>query len=215
MRKYLLLVLFLSALATRTYSQCTAPNTPNATSLILNASDNQLSVYYDTTSNAPATNIYYLGILSTSSPLSGSPTNGTSYNLGDPIGGGNVIFYNKNYIQKQTGLTPGATYYVYLYSARTVCTGEPFYSASYIVDTITMFSGAPGIPAGYYDPAAAQNCSILKTTLFNIIKPTVPNPTPTYTGLWGAYFITDDRLNDAANKTIVGDVYTANLSGKE
>ena len=44
-------------------SQCTSPNTPLATSLILNATDTQLAVYYDTTSNVPATNIYYLGIL--------------------------------------------------------------------------------------------------------------------------------------------------------
>jgi len=215
MHRYLLLILVLSTLVFRTYSQCTAPNTPNSTSLILNASDTQLSVYYDTTSNSPATNIYYLGILSTSSPLGSSPANGTAYNPGDPLGGGNVIFYNKNYIQKQTGLTPGATYYVYIYSARTSCTGEPFYSAAYIVDTITMFSGAPGIPAGYYDPAASLSCSILKTALFNIIKPIVSNPTPTYPGLWGAYFISDDRLNDAANKTIVWDVYTDNPSGTE
>lgn len=215
MRKIILILIVFSALSFQAYSQCTAPNTPNATSLILNASDTQLSVYYDTTTNTPATNIYYLGILSTSSPLSGSPANGTAYNQGDPLGGGNVFFYNKNYIQKQTGLTPGSTYYVYIYSARTSCVGEPFYSASYIVDTITMFSGAPGIPAGYYDPAASLNCSIQKTALFNIIKPTVPNPTPTYSGLWGAYFISDDRLNDAVNKTIVWDVYSDNPSGTE
>src|SRR5204862_6891816 len=54
-----------------------------------------------------------------------------------------------------------------------------------------------------------------KTSLFNIIKPTVANPNPTYTGLWGAYYISDDRLNDAANKTIVWDVYTDNPSGTE
>lgn len=215
MRKYILFILVLSCLSHGAYSQCTAPNTPTASSLILNATDTQLSVYYDTTSNSPATNIYYLGILSTSSPLSSGPSNGTVYNIGDPIGGGNVLFYNKNYIQKTTGLTPGATYYVYVYAARTSCTGEPFYSVANIVDTITMFAGAPGIPTGYYDPAASLSCSLLKTALFNIIKPTVSNPAPTYTGLWGAYFITDDRPNDAANKTIVWDVYTDNPSGTE
>ena len=196
-------------------SQCTAPNTPLATSLILNTTDTQLAVYYDTTSNVPATNIYYLGILSTSSPLSSAPVNGTVYNIGNPVGGGNVIFYNKNYNQKITGLTPGTTYYVYVYAARTVCTGEPFYSIANITDTIATFNGAPGIPAGYYDPAATLSCSLLKTALFNIIKPTVSNPTPTYTGLWSAYYISDDHLNDAATKTIVWDVYTDNPSGAE
>ena len=56
---------------------------------------------------------------------------------------------------------------------------------------------------------------LLKTALFNIIKPTITSPAPSYTGLWGAYFITDDRLNDGANKTIVWDMYSDNPSGSE
>ncbi|MBL0057455.1 MAG: endonuclease [Chitinophagaceae bacterium] len=215
MAKYLFYFLVFLNSINSAYSQCTAPNTPGVSSLLLHASDTQLTVYYDTTSNSPATNIYYLGILSTSSPLSSTPVNGTVYNPGDALGGGNVMFYNKNYIQKQTGLIPGTTYYVYVYAARTSCTGEPFYSVANITDTIQTFSGAPGIPAGYYDAANALSCSNLKTALYNIIKPTVSNPIPTYTGLWSAYFITDDRLNDAATKTIVWDVYTDNPSGTE
>jgi len=78
-----------------------------------------------------------------------------------------------------------------------------------------MNNEGPGIPANYYDAAAGLSCTNLKTALFNIIKPTITSPAPSYTGLWGAYFITDDRLNDGANKTIVWDMYSDNPSGSE
>lgn len=196
-------------------AQCTAPNAPLSTSLILNATDTQLAVYFDTTNNSPATNIYYLGIISTSSTLSTPPTDGTVYNVGDNVGGGTVMFYSKNYVHKKTGLTANTTYYVFIFSARTSCAGEPTYSTASISSGITTFNGAPGIPAAYYDPAIGQTCSNLKTALWNIIKPTVAAPNPTYTGMWSAFYITDDRLNDAGAKTIVWDQYSDNPSGAE
>ncbi len=215
MKKRSLFLLLLLPAAFIAKSQCTAPNAPLSTSLILNETDTQLAVYFDTTNNSPATNIYYLGILTTNVSLSSGPINGTVYSVGDIIGGGTVIFYGKNYNNKQTGLIAGTTYNVFVYAARTVCTGEPFYSTSSITASATMFNGAPGIPAGYYDAAASLTCSALKTALFNIIKPVLANPNPTYTGMWSAYYITDDRLNDAGNKTIVWDQYSDNPSGAE
>ncbi|MBS1752872.1 MAG: endonuclease [Ferruginibacter sp.] len=197
------------------YSQCTTPNLPNSNSLVLNNTDTQLAIYFDTTANSPATNIYYLGILSNTNTLSNTPVNGTIYNVGDNIGGGEVIFYGKNYIYKKTGLTAGTTYYLFLFTAQTACTGQPFYSSNSLDASVTMFNGGPGIPANYYDAATGLTCTNLKTALYNIIKPTITNPAPSYTGLWGAYFITDDRLNDGANKTIVWDMYSDNPSGNE
>lgn len=197
------------------YSQCSSPNLPSLASLTLNATDTQVAIYFDTTANTPATNIYYLGILSTSSTLGATPANGTTYTVGDNIGSGSVIFYDKNYIHKKTGLVAGTNYHLFIYAARTVCTGEPYYSNTSLDLNVTTFSTGPGIPPNYYDAVGGLTCSSLKSSLFNIIKPTVANPNPTYTGLWGAYFISDDRLNDAANKTIVWDVYTDKPSGTE
>lgn len=215
MKIRLLLFVFFAGNVFVSSAQCTAPNTPLSTSLILNATDTQLAVYFDTTNNSPATNIYYLGILSTNSTLSGSPADGTVYNAGDNIGGGTVIFYGKNYNYKTTGLTANTTYYVFVYSARTVCTGEPTYSTTSISSSITTFNGSAGIPAGYYGPVTGLTCSNLKTGLFNIIKPTVANPNPTYTGMWSAFYISDDHLNDTGTKTIVWDQYSDNPSGPE
>jgi endonuclease I len=215
MKKARFLIFFLLIGAFNSFSQCTAPNLPSLSSLVLNTTDTQLTIYFDTTANVPATNIYYLGILSTSTTLGGSPVNGTVYNTGDNIGSGNVIFYGKNYIYKKAGLVAGTTYYLFIYSARTICTGEPFYSTTSLDSNATTFTGSPGIPAFYYDPVGGLTCSSLKTSLYNIIKPTVSNPNPTYTGLWSAYYISDDRLNDAANKTTVWDMYTDNPSGTE
>ncbi len=215
MKKHLLFLVVLTGSVISSRSQCTAPNTPLASSLILNATDTQLSVYFDTTSNSPATNIYYLGVISTNTSLSSGPTNGVVYNTGDNLGGGTVIFYGKNYIYKQTGLTAGTSYNVFVYAARTACAGEPTYSIASISASATTFNGSPGIPAGYYNAATGQTCNNLKTALFNIIKPTLANPNPTYTGMWSAYYITDDHLNDAGNKTIVWDQYSDNPTGAE
>jgi len=214
MKKQLLFLLFIAGAFT-SRSQCTAPNTPLVTSLVLNATDTQLTVYFDTTANVPATNIYYLGVISTNPSLSIGPTDGTVYNVGDNIGGGNVIFYGKNYIYKQTGLVAGTTYYVFVYAARTSCVGEPTYSTSSISASMATFNGSPGIPAGYYNAAVGLTCDNLKTALYNIIKPTVANPIPTYTGIWSAAYITDDHLNDAGTKTIVWDQYSDNPTGAE
>ena len=210
MKKIPVLLLILIPGVINSYSQCTTPNPP--TSLVLNSTNTQISIYFDTVASAVNR---YLVITSTSSSLGASPINGTVYNPGDIIGSGTVSFYSFNYIYKLTGLTANTTLYVYIYSARIACTGEPAYSASSLNGNITTFNGAPGIPPNYYDPAGAQTCSSLKTSLFNIIRPTVANPNPTYTGLWSAYYISDDRPNDAANKTIVWDMYTDNPSGTE
>lgn len=208
MKKLILFFLVLSC-SFVSYGQCTTPNAP--TSLVLNATDTQLSIYFDTV--AAAVN-RYLVITSSAAALGASPVNGTVYNQGDNIGAGTVSFYSNNYIYKLTSLTANTTIYVYVYSARIGCTGEPAYSAGSLNGSITTYNGSPGIPANYYDPVGGLTCSSLKTSLFNIIKPT-GTPNPTYTGLWGAYYISDDHLNDASNKTIVWDMYTDNPSGTE
>ncbi len=215
MKIRLFLLVLLGGFSQLSPGQCTAPNAPLVTSLILNATDTQLAVYFDTTNNSPATNIYYLGVISTSSTLSTGPVDGTVYNVGDNIGGGSVFFYGKNYVYKKTGLTANTPYYVFVYAARTICTGEPAYSTSSISSTITTFNGSPGVPAGYYDASLGKTCSTLKTTLFNIVKPTTATPNPTYTGMWSAFYITDDHLNDAGTKTILWDQYSDNPTGAE
>ena len=215
MKKQLLFLFLFTASVFTSLSQCTAPNAPLVTSLIFNTTDTQLTVYFDTTNNTPATAIFYLGIITTNPSLSSGPVDGTVYTAGDNVGGGTVMFYGKNYIYKQTGLTAGTTYNIFIYAARTSCVGEPTYSTLSITGSATTFNGSPGIPAGYYDAAAGLTCDNLKTALFNIIKPTVANPTPTYTGIWSAAYITDDHLNDLGNKTIVWDQYSDKPSGPE
>ncbi len=209
MKKKIFFSFFLVILQFNSWSQCTTPNAP--TSLVLNATDTQMAIYFDTV--AAAVN-RYLVITGSSSSLGASPVNGTVYNVGDNIGTGTVSFYSFNYIYKLTGLTANTTIYVFVYSARTGCTGEPAYSTTSLNGSVTTYNGSPGIPANYYDPVGGLTCNNLKTSLYNIIKP-IGSPNPTYTGLWGAYYISDDRLNDAANKTIVWDMYTDNPTGTE
>ena len=57
-----------------------------------------------------------------------------------------------------------------------------------------------GIPPGYYDAATGLNGAQLKTALYNIIK---GHTFVSYTGLWSAYYTTDDKPNST-----VWDIYS-------
>ncbi|CAN5242028.1 hypothetical protein BH09BAC2_BH09BAC2_22470 [soil metagenome] len=190
-------------------AQCATPSAP--TSLFLSATDTQISVYFDSTATASE----YLAIISLSPSLSAAPVNGTVYALNSSLGGGNVFYKGNNYEFRATGLTSNLKYYFFIYSYKTGCAGEPSYSTSSLNGNITTFNSAPGIPAGYYNAATGLTCSTLKTALFNIVKPTIGDPLPTYKGLLGAQQLTDGRMNDNATKYILWDQYSDNPAGAE
>ena len=59
--------------------------------------------------------------------------------------------------------------------------------------SIVFITNAAGqIPAGYYDPAAGKTGVALQAALHNIIK---GHTVISYSGLWGAYYTTDDKPN--------------------
>ena len=54
---------------------------------------------------------HYIIVRSTSSTLSNAPTNGISYNIGDPIGGGNIVTYQTDTLFADTNLVVGNQYW--------------------------------------------------------------------------------------------------------
>lgn len=70
----------------------------------------------------------YLIIRSTSSSLSQTPTNGTSYPAGSSFGGGTVVNYQSNTSFTDYGpLNEGTIYYYFVFAANSNCTGGPLY----------------------------------------------------------------------------------------
>jgi len=149
----------------------------------------------------------YLVVRSLSSTLSANPVNGTTYTVGQALGGGVVVSYGNSLSFAANGLNPGATYYFFVFAAQGDCTGEPFYLTSALTGNTTTSNGGTGIPTGYYDAANGLTCQPLKTALKNIISSgtQVLSYSP---GIWNIYYYSDKRRNDANTADIVWDMYT-------
>ncbi len=185
---------------------CTTPNA--ATALNLNSTTNSVSGNF----TAAAGTNSYLVIRSTSSTLTAAPINGTVYTTGASLGGGTVVSYGTTNSFTASSLVSATTYYFYVFTARTGCTGAPFYSTVLTGNIATTSTG--GGPTGYYDAAAGLTCQPLKTALKSIIS--TGYNTLSYTpGIWNIYYHSDKRLNDAGTATIVWDMYSDNPTGAD
>ncbi|MXV17064.1 gliding motility-associated C-terminal domain-containing protein [Hufsiella ginkgonis] len=69
----------------------------------------------------------YLVVMSTSSTLSATPVNGTVYNVGGTLGGGTIVKRSAGNSFTRTGLSQNTTYYFFVFSVNSACTGGPLY----------------------------------------------------------------------------------------
>ncbi len=107
---------------------CVTP-TAQPTNLILNAtSGSTISGSFAAASPAPSG---YLVVRSTTN-TEPAPTNGTTYTVGSTtFGGGTYVeAFGTGTTFNSTLLTSGTTYYYFVYSYNSACTGEPFYASS-------------------------------------------------------------------------------------
>jgi len=73
----------------------------------------------------------YLVIQSTSSSLSSNPVNGTTYNAGDALGGGFVVYNGTSTNFSATGLNSLTTYYFFVFAYNNIsCTSPPAYNTT-------------------------------------------------------------------------------------
>lgn len=186
---------------------CTAPAAA-PTNLTLTATGGSVSGSF----TASATANRYLTVISTSSTLSATPVNGTTYTAGSSFGGGTIVSYGSSTSFVASGLTASTQYYIFIFAANGDCNGEPFYNTTALTGNKSTTN--TGIPTGYYDPALNLTCQPLKTALKNII--TNGSQALGYTpGVWNIYFYSDQHRNDANTATIIWDMYSDNPTGAE
>ncbi len=184
---------------------------PIAAPTTLNLSATNTTISGSFTASASANR--YLVVISTSTPLGATPTDGTTYTAGSPFGTGTVVAYSASTTFNATGLTANTPYFIFVFAANGDCTGEPNYFTTSLDGTTTTTNGT-GVPNGYYDAALGLTCQPLKTALKNIISTgtEVLSYTP---GLWNLYQFSDIRRNDANNADIVWDTYSDNPTGAD
>ncbi len=152
----------------------------------------------------------YLVVRSLANTLSATPSSGTTYAPGQIFGGGIIVSYGAGSTFASTGLTASTQYYFFVFAASGECTGEPVYFNTSLDGVSTTTAGGGGIPIGYYDPATGLSCAPLKTALYNIVRPTVANPSPDYDGICIMYPTTDFRRSDDNLRDIIWDMYSDN-----
>lgn len=102
---------------------CTTP-TNQPTSLNLTPSYTSVDGTFTAATSSPDG---YLVVVSTNSTLSSNPVDGTTYNVGNSLGGGTVVQSGAGTSFTASGLSDGTQYYFFIFSQNYSCTGGPLY----------------------------------------------------------------------------------------
>lgn len=126
---------------------CVAPST-QPTVLILNSTGTTIAGSFTAPSPAPDN---YLVVINTTG-IAPSPVNGTSYTIGGTVGAGNtVVDTDANTAFVASGLTVSTTYYIFIYSYNSACSGGPKYN------TISPLNGSIAtISSNYCTPSVSS-----------------------------------------------------------
>lgn len=102
----------------------------------------------------------YLVVMSTNTTLNNYPINGTTYAVGDLVGGGIVIKRGSGTTFSKTGLTAITDYHFFIYSLNSSCSGGPLYLLSNpLLGNQTTASSNSGALNFYYGNLHAHSSS--------------------------------------------------------
>jgi hypothetical protein len=143
---------------------CVAP-TAQPTALILTPTGTSISGSF--TAAVPSADNYLVVINTTGTPPS-NPVNGNSYAIGATLGAGNFVVDNDtNTAFTATGLTPLTTYYFFIYSFNSACTGGPLYLTTTPLtgNTTTLVANycTPSVGVGFENLTYFTNISFVGT----------------------------------------------------
>jgi len=108
-------------------SPCSTPVDQPTSLSLTNVTHNSIDGSFTSAVSSPDN---YLVVVSTSSTLSSNPVDGTSYNSGDPLGGGSVVQASSSTSFNSTNLNSETTYYYYIFSYNSACSGGPLYNTT-------------------------------------------------------------------------------------
>lgn len=117
---------------------CVAPSA-QPTGLLLTATNTSVSGTFTAVIGADD----YLVVSSLSPTLSATPTDNTDYNVGDNLGGGTVVSNSSNASFVAAGLTPGTTYYFFVFAANKICSGGTKYATGAALSGNIATTNAP------------------------------------------------------------------------
>ncbi len=178
---------------------CTEPTTqPTALSLTPAAT----SITGSFTAASPVPN-NYLVVYSTSSTLSAQPADGTSYTVGQALGGGVVGAISATNSFTINSLTAGTLYYVFIYSLNNIgCSGGPNYLTSAPLQGNTTTVSIPGCVA----PALPATALLLTPTSNTI------NGSFTASATANKYLVVRSTTNTLSAAPVNGTTYISGAS---
>ncbi|WP_284651708.1 GEVED domain-containing protein [Flavobacterium terrisoli] len=143
---------------------CTAP-TAQPTALVLSPSGTSLAGSFTAASPAPNN---YLVVINTTGTTP-TPTNGTTYTVGGAITGGTVVDIDSNTSFVATGLTVSTTYYIFVFSYNSICTGlSQYFTTGPLTGNTTTLATSYCIPTGSLD--CTTNGDYIANVTFNTIN---------------------------------------------
>lgn len=158
----------------------------------------------------------YLVCRSTNVSLGFTPSNGSTYTLGQAVGNGTVVSFDNTTSFLASGLTANTTYYFTIFSANQFnCTGGPlYYTTASLSGSTTTSNSSTGEPAGYY-ATATGSCATLKTNLKTIISAGYNQQS--YAALMTQYAISDIKPREVGigSANVIWDVYSDNPTGTD
>jgi hypothetical protein len=157
-------------------SSCTTP-AAQPTTLSLTATASTISGSF--TLASPAADNYLVVI--NSSGVTPSPSNGTTYSVGSTFGSGNtVVDVDSNNAFTATGLSPSTTYYTYVFSYNSLCSGGPIYLSTSTLN-VSKITAAAGYCTPTYSIGSGTVDQITNVTLGTLNNSTGSSASPFYT----------------------------------
>lgn len=197
--------------ATTSPAVCAAP-TAAPTSLIITPTNTTASGNFTASASADG----YLVCRSTNVSLGFTPSNSTTYTVGQNVGNGTVVSFGNTTSFLATGLTANTTYYFTVFSANQFnCTGGALYFTTVSLSgNTTTSNSSTGEPNGYYT-SATGTCATLKTNLKNIISAGYNQQT--YAALMTQYAISDIKPREVGtgSANVIWDIYSDNPTGTD
>ncbi|UEG48831.1 lamin tail domain-containing protein [Ferruginibacter lapsinanis] len=183
------------------YPPCVAP-TVQATALNFSGVTSS-SINGSFTSAAGADG--YVVVMSTSSSLTSTPVDGTSYSFGNSLGGGTVVHNGSTPSFSKSGLSSNTTYYFFVFDfTNTNCTGGPKYLTT---------SPLTGNQTTAYPPCVAPTNSATAMTFSSVTSSTITTGFTIAGGVDGYLVIRSTASSLSANPVDATTYTTGNTIG--